>query len=912
MTGPLASMTFINPWILAGLIFLPALWFLLRVIPPAPKRIKFPAARFLAELQPDEHTTSRTPWWILLLRLATAALVIVALAQPVLNPAETIPGRGHVRIVMDNGWAAAQTWALQTAKAGELSARAGREGREIFILTTAPDPGKEKPAQYGPLTQGQAESFLSGLKPRPWPAAYDLAAETLREAPAQKGNITSFWLSHGLRDNDPAALFRTLQAQGELYVVTPDAARLPVLLRPAPGVESALKAIVSLPPGIAKGTPVTAQALSADGRVLDMKTKTVEAIDKPLDIAFDLPPTLRQQVAQVRLQGRSGAGAVLLLDDALSRRTVGIVSVKGADEKAPLIDESYYLRRALEPYGDLYDGSVMELLDRKPAVMILPDIGALPPDELNALEKWVRGGGLLLRFAGPHMTQGESFLTPVPLLKGGRALDGALTWEKPPHLAPFSQNSPYYGLDASADITVSRQILAEPVAGLDSLTWAALEDGTPLITAKALDNGLLVLVHTTATPQWSDFALSGLFVKILQRTVSLAGRTVSAASATGSLQPILVIDGFGRTGAPGSTANPIAAEAFDKTIPSSIHPPGIYGRSGYRKALNLGDRLPALRSLSPLPSGAGNDFYTGQKEVSLMPYILAAAFVLFLADWLVMILLQAGLYRFTLRRAATAAAVMIFLTAPLAAANAGTEQNAVKYASELNLAYIRTGNAQIDTTAESGLQALGQILTQRTSVEPAGVVALDPENDELAFFPLIYWPVAAEQKDLSAKAIHNVQSYLDHGGTIFFDTRDKQSTPGTWPGSSIGGANGETLRRITAGLDVPPLIPIPEDHVLTRSFYLMKGFPGRYDGGVLWVEENSVTGRDGVSSVIIGSHDWAAAWAAADTGRPRLGGGPQQGEMALRFGVNLVMYALTGNYKSDQVHLPHILERLGQ
>ncbi|HEY8192172.1 MAG TPA: BatA domain-containing protein, partial [Alphaproteobacteria bacterium] len=105
--GFLASMTFLNPWILAGLAFLPALWFLLRVTPPAPRRIKFPATRFLAGLQPDEHTTSRTPWWILLLRILTVALVIVALARPILNPADVLPGDGPVRIVIDNGWAAA-------------------------------------------------------------------------------------------------------------------------------------------------------------------------------------------------------------------------------------------------------------------------------------------------------------------------------------------------------------------------------------------------------------------------------------------------------------------------------------------------------------------------------------------------------------------------------------------------------------------------------------------------------------------------------------------------------------------------------------------------------------------------------------------------------------------------------------
>src|SRR5690606_30673826 len=123
------------------------------------------------------------------------------------------------------------------------------------------------------------------------------------------------------------------------------------------------------------------------------------------------------------------------------------------------------------------------------------------------LEKWVREGGLLLRFAGPNMTraQGETYLTPVPLRKGGRALDGSLTWEEPQKLRPFPEHSPFYGMPIPDEVTVSRQVLAEPVENIDELSWARLEDGTPLITAAPLDQGMLVLVHTTASPEWSEF-----------------------------------------------------------------------------------------------------------------------------------------------------------------------------------------------------------------------------------------------------------------------------------------------------------------------------------------------------------------------------------------------------------------------
>ena len=74
-------------------------------------------------------------------------------------------------------------------------------------------------------------------------------------------------------------------------------------------------------------------------------------------------------------------------------------------------------------------------------------------------------------------------------------------------------------------------------------------------------------------------------------------------------------------------------------------------------------------------------------------------------------------------------------------------------------------------------------------------------------------------------------------------------------------------------------------------------------------------GNDRVSSLVIGGNDWAAAWATDEMHKPLVlptPGGARQRELAYRFGINLVMYALTGNYKSDQVHIPAILERLGQ
>jgi hypothetical protein len=175
-----------------------------------------------------------------------------------------------------------------------------------------------------------------------------------------------------------------------------------------------------------------------------------------------------------------------------------------------------------------------------------------------------------------------------------------------------------------------------------------------------------------------------------------------------------------------------------------------------------------------------------------------------------------------------------------------------------------------------------------------------------------------------------IDAYMKQGGLIVFDTKDYgQGLPAGMP---TAGRSGPALQRLLGSLDIPRLEPVPEDHVLTKAFYLLRGFPGRWDGGQLWVEAQDGNGgggggnggadqsrkarhADGVTSIMITSNDFASAWALDERGRPIypvVPGGENQREMALRTGVNIVMHALTGNYKADQVHVPALLERLGQ
>jgi hypothetical protein len=235
------------------------------------------------------------------------------------------------------------------------------------------------------------------------------------------------------------------------------------------------------------------------------------------------------------------------------------------------------------------------------------------------------------------------------------------------------------------------------------------------------------------------------------------------------------------------------------------------------------------------------------------------------------------------------------------------------------LAYVASGDAKVDEVSRQGLMSLSRVLARRTSLTPGDPVGINPARDELGFYPFLYWPIVASEPQPPRAAIAKAAFFMKQGGTIIFDTRDAlASRPG---GPPTPEAN--WLRALLDGVDVPELEPIPADHVVTKTFYLIDGFVGRYTTGATWIEALPPAPSDGgprparagdsVSPIIITANDLAAGWASdpdGDSLYSLVPGGERQHELALRGGVNLVMYTLTGNYKSDQVHVRDLLERL--
>ena len=900
------------PIALVGLVSLPVIWWLLRATPPRPAVEELPSLRLLDDVTEADTTPARTPWYILLLRLLAAALAIVGLSLPVWSPQarllEGVPSDPFL-IVIDDGWTSAARWP-EMIDAAEAAMIDLPRDTAVHILTTAPRTLPIDPSVR--LSRGDAEARLRSLDPVSWPADRSDALARLTASGLKPARTV--WISDGLDGLGRAELVEALSGRSGLSVQVLQA-------RSA----YAISAVLSEP----GGARIDALRFDADAatdftvsaRTLDLSPVASEEGAFPVGetlgrAEFRLPTAALNRIGVFTLSNVQGAGATWLWDASAKRQRVGLVSPGSLAQ--PLLEDVYYVRKALEPFAEVTEGEIDDLVASRPDAIVITDSGPLSEDSVAALTAWVERGGALIRFAGPGLAAQDSpELLPVPLRRAARSLGGALNWDTPQALAEFDADSPFAGLTPPANARVRQQVLAQPSADLNSRTWARLEDGSPIITAAPLGDGTLILFHISAGPDWSDLAFTGTFVELLRRAIAAGRGEPVADGADGNYAPLRVLDAYGRLTTPDAEARPLAGADFFAAPLSAAHPPGLYqGPAGIRARNTASGFVPIAAASWPGATVITENADTISRPLTGPLLLIALALValdLFIALWV------AGRFRQFRRRAATAAVLLICATgfSQLSPQTASAQQfvrdaSASKFdeaVSELRFAYIITGDRATDEMTRAGLAGLSLTLNWRTSVEPAEAHGVDPETDALEAYPILFFVLPDAPQPLSARAVERINTFMASGGVLIIDTR--QGGTGNPDGTNV-------LQGVMNGLDIRGLVPVPEDHVIRRTFYLTKGFPGRYQGGRVWIENpgrKSELGDSGeVSRVIIGSSDWMSAWAIDARGRPlrAVDGGETQREMSRRVGVNMVIYALTGTYKDDQVHLPDLLERLGR
>ncbi len=876
-----AGLTFLAPLVLLGLLTLPIVWWILRISPPKPRDQIFPPLRILEGVRTEEETPAGTPLWLLIFRLLMVAIVAFALAQPIIK-SNTAQTQSRPTILIDQSVFAAPIWEDLIDEAERLTRIAQRNNLEVSLITSEDEAVGFQPAR-------EVMETLKSLQPVSYASEFS--------SPVIEDRTDVYVLTSGLTTSRA----QSFPASATIFKPEVQSILLPGAVRETPqGFD-----MDWYRPSAATPANHTIEALGAGGGVIAAEEVRFSTGANLATVNFNLPAQLRSRVARLRVSGVRSAASVKLLDDSFGRPLVGVLRAN-ADTSSPLLTEPFYAKQALLPFADVFEGDQKTLLTLKPSILVMPD--SQRSDD-NNIKEFVEDGGILIRFAGARVAKAPDTLLPVALRIGDRAIGGALAWESPQKLAPFSNESPFAGLKIPDDVTVSRQVMAEPGIETDTRTWARLEDGSPIVTSAPLGQGRIVLFHVTAGPEWSNLALSGLYVDMLQRLLPLAkGRAIEQSESAADWVLDRELDAFGRLQSPPPGLPSLTNTEFETVSASADALPGTYRQGTRIRALSvIAD--PTIVQDIPISGGSSLRTYGETSDSSLMGKLLGLALLALALDALFALIASGRLAYLKPMRSVAGMLIVGLMFVPAAIAQDDTR--ILEAATGLHLAYVETGDIRRDELSRVALEGLKEQLDGRTTIEPVGVHGVTADMPGLEMYPFLYWPIRRDTPALSPAERLNVNAYMASGGTVIFDTGDE--------GDRVlrAGEPHPGLKRVSEGLDIPRLAEVPSDHVLTKSFYLLQVFPGRWANGPVYVQaaESGTSGRDGVSPVIIGSNDWAAGWAVTN-----LDGAlvelekdiPRQREIAIRFGVNIAMYTLSGNYKADQVHAAALVERLGE
>jgi uncharacterized membrane protein len=841
-------MMFAYPFLLAGLLVLPLAYRWMRALPGGETVVSFAAMMFLGPSRGPVKTVKKTPLWLILLRLALLALLILWAAGPQRVP-EGQGAPSPTLIVVDTSWSADVSGTLS-----DITAFFDRyPAADVHIMTT--DQTTSRPMTAEGWTTYQRTLALS-------PYQTTDTGKILSERTDKRAVLYYAPMRYGAQQQGIVDGLRQSQNATLVLPSRTSCAALADVQQTATGIQATLNNRCPMP-------------LQAD--LYDVETGQRLAETKGTGDTLTFPPASGNGGARVvTIRGEDHFAGRWLLPASLSGK---VAVVHAAGRPQGLLQEATYITKALETSGHtVVVGSVSALRDDDIATWILADAVVLDQETQGFLTTKVESGATLIRFWGPRLDaltpqQRDALFPDTPRFQA-RQLGTVLAWQSA--LKSQLLSPPLRG--GGEDITIMRQILPESET---AVTLARLSDQTPWITARTLGKGQIVLIHTGLMPEWGNLATSGSFVPLLTSLASFSGPAESSpAAAELPLQQRLMPDG-GLQKDTGFMLRP----SDEGTRPTNDHPAGLYGNGASMIPHNIAPFLAneppmetVLRPQDTLPFTVRKVQETSLSR-DLRPRVLQGIVAVFVLELLAVLALHFRRVR------VTAAAMMVwFLVAALPAG-----------AREAQIGYLQTGQASMDQTTARALEVLIQETLTRTNMPVAPKpLAISFQTPLSEWLPLMMVYGSPESLSLAPEDFsETLRQYTAGDGLIVLDTR--------------GGANPlrhqsqvASLQPLARALGLVPLQPVSSQHVLHHSYYLLPKLGGLWPG-LSAMGAAPQGSQEGVFSMIVLGSDLAGGLLSSD---------PEVREASVRTGINLMMYAATTTYKDDQIHIDSIMKRL--
>jgi hypothetical protein len=875
-------MNLLYPLALVALISLPLILLISKIIPPPPKKQTLPAFDFLKGLSAQKSVVNEAPLWLKILRICGVFLVVLGIASPFFSTQEINKNQAkNYLIVLEDGFSNANDFnAAKQQLTNFIKAEAARNGAssQFTLMRTSLGAAQDFSVKSDIVLLNELEN----INPDPVFNNYSGINQALLRFAAKASVIC---LCDNAYHDGQEEFIRRLKIIGNGQVMLVPPQRNLVIIKDIKENETGYYITLS---SINNFLQTQIDFFDKNGDIVTSQNVTTSSF-------VQIPSFMRRKIFFARLKGQDNAAATRIINIFNSRPLIGL---EKHSFDSPLLADATYIETAAKIKGEVFSDNLDKIIPKNPSAIVFADRGKFTDSEFDDLQKYIRNGGMIIRFSGPQLlASSETRLLPQIIRPEAKILSGNFTWNDK-SIGTFDTNSPFYGLEFGNDAQISRLAVFEP-GGEPAEIWAQMKDKSPLVSAKKIGNGYVVLVHTGLIGGWSNLGLTKYLYEVLERVLLRAqniGLPATSLPPTQAMQPIATIDGNGKINKNPVGQKSVLPDEWQDLKADINHPPGIYSGGGSTLILNMiGDDF--ILKPYKFDSGFTQLPQSGAKQAFIRPILIAGGIILLLLEMVFAFLVRGRAF------AKTAALTMLLLALPLMPDNSNAQ---TPKTDDIILGYIATPDAATNQKAKAGLEGLKTALNRRTNVEPAGVKAIDPEKDDLALYPVLYWLLPDKPQPLSPLAKQRLNLFMENGGMLFIDTRG-------------GGRDATSARNITrialGGLKIPPLEKVPAEHVVNKTFYLLRFYPARFGNANIWLEARTatdLTANDGVSPIIITDGDFASVWANGADASPlaAINGTDLQREISFRVGINIYLYALTGQYKNDQVHLPLLLERL--
>ena len=904
------NIAFTYPFALLLLLFSPVIWKILKSKPLTVELKKFPAISLISKIKSVDNTFENNSLLIIILRFLIFILLVIALSKPYYRNVAKNNELQQVLLIVDDSWESGISWYSKIEKIKGLLDSNSLENIS-YSLVTSSKVNEEKFKFLKNKNSSEILAFINSIKPNSWNSDFSDLFKFLE--PNLKNFESIFWFTESMISESKKKFFLKIKDNNLKIIETLNKDLPPLIFLKEQEIKGNYNFEIYDFSNFYKNVVIDCYDIK-DRLIL---RKNVKGSDKSnanwniTEVTLKISKEFDDSIIYFHFNNLMSSTAKIIKTNISGQKKIGIIQPNYNKKMREFSRANFYIENAMKSNHNISIGSVSDLISRKISLMFSDDSDSSIISEEKKIIDWIESGGTFVKFGG------EKFLNTINKKLNKRFfgtfepesdpinLDHELSFRKDLSIKKFKKGSLFYGLVVPEKIKINKYIeLKKDLEFKNFQHLAYLENGAPLITEFEIGKGKLVFFHIPANTDWSTLPFSILFVNILEK-LNLYSIGVKENSNNQIFKPFKILDGLGGFEDPSlNTMNLNSKDLKDNTYPLNYqNPPGIYKNKSDVYGLNIPNYLKDKKYSFSFPDEYLINEFDKFEVKNLRKNIIFCILFLFLLETL-LTLQNRDIFKIKLFRSSTKFLGLILIITTVLTFKVQSADEVINKVNTTKLAYVKTGNKVVDEISKNGILSISEYITSKTSVILGAPDEIDLNEDDIFFYPILYFPFINSKETVSEKKIRKIQNFINNGGILIFDCKNN------FEKLFIDDCLDDILLSFK-DLDITNPIKLQNDNTLSKSFYLLKEFPGRRNQDVFISFNNQINNNE-VVSVIFGINDWSGSWAKSKNGfeLPILSENEEQRTLSFRFGVNIIIYSLTGNYKSDQVHVPEILKRM--